>query len=138
MPVRRPSLDTGTLLATLRGHEAPVQAVRLTPDGTRAFTVELIQEREARWSPRVHVWDVATGRRVFTLQPPERLLRAATDPVRNNSFFSLSEPDRIEFRDGILSVKQLPPFIPRKLRPDSMLMGQYREPYTFDGNLVKP
>jgi hypothetical protein len=134
--VRIFDLDTGDLVATLRGHEVPVKAARLTPDGTRAFTVDSMQGTETRRAPRVHVWDVATGRRVFTLQPPERFPRGATEPGRTNSRFMLSESDRIEFRDGILSVTQFPPYVPSK--SEHKLVSGYHEPYTFDGNPVGP
>jgi serine/threonine protein kinase/WD40 repeat protein len=134
--VRIFDLDTGAVVVTLRGHEAPIMAARLTPDGTRAFTVESMQGTEARRVPRVHVWDVGTGRRVFTIQPPERFARGTTDPGRNNSRWMLSESDRIEFRDGILSVTQFPPYV--LSRSEHMLVSRYREPYTLDGNPAGP
>ena len=55
--VRIWDLEAGELVATLRGHDSPVSAVALSPDGTRLFALHGENRSSERVRVRVSVWD---------------------------------------------------------------------------------
>jgi WD40 repeat protein len=59
-PPRLIDLDRGVVRAILKGHTAPVMAVALSPDGTRAAT--------ASHDGTAGIWDTATGRELHRLK----------------------------------------------------------------------
>ena len=115
--VRVWDLETGTLVATLRGHDSPVSAVALNADGTRLFALHAEYRKEKRVGVRIGVWDLETARLVLTVQPPDAILLSRMDRAGG---VTLSDPGGIEFRDGQLSVRLYP------------------LDWTFDGTPVKP
>jgi serine/threonine protein kinase/WD40 repeat protein len=114
--VRVWDLDAGRLVATV-AHDTPLSAVALSPDGTRLFTLNAVPRVAERGRVRISVWDLATARLAFTIQPPDPVLMNRIDRA---SGVSTNSPGILEFQDGKLSVVQ---------RPLSC---------TFDGTPVKP
>jgi WD40 repeat protein len=104
--VRVWDLETGALTGTFRGHDSDVNATVFSNDGTRLMTAN------SHPQARVHVWDLATGRLLITLDPPpadpDDRLRSLYDPIR-----------AMEFRDDVL------------------ILRYARRTHTFDGTPVK-
>lgn len=74
-------VQSGQRLAELTGHQNPIHAIALSPDGNRAVTAAIdLSRRESQRKTELKVWDVATGRVLFEHATPGSTLLLTISP----------------------------------------------------------